>query len=183
MDYIKVVAQYKTSKDKEAFIKKHIKTQYVPYVEKLREALNIANASTHIKVDSKQVYKKDTPMMRFLSMNKLVSLYTDITFDDSNVVGMYDALSKEGLMPLLLSSIPETEVSEFMSLVDMCVNDIYENERELSTIIENKLEAINLVVSQVFSTFEETLSQPEVKEALEDKIKQFTTKDNGTNNE
>ncbi|MCR4717538.1 MAG: hypothetical protein K5656_10180 [Lachnospiraceae bacterium] len=183
MDYIKVVAQYKTSKDKETFIKKRIKTQYVPYVEKLREALNIANASTHIEIDSKQVYKKDTPMMRFLSMNKLVSLYTDITFDNSNVVGMYDALSKEGLMPLLLSSIPATEVSEFMSLVDMCVNDIYENERELSTIIENKLEEISLVVSQVFSTFEETLSQPEVKEDLEDKIKQFTTKDNGTNKE
>ena len=51
------------------------------------------------------------------------------------------------------------------------------------TIIESKLEAINLVVSQVFSTFEKTLSQPEVKEALEDKIKQFATKDNETDKE
>lgn len=183
MDYTKIITQYKTSKDKEGFIKKHLKKEYIPYAEKLSEALNIAKASTHIEIEGKNLYKKDTPMMRFLSMNKLISMYTDITFDDSNVVEMYDALSKEGLMPLLLSSIPETEVSEFMSLVDMCVNDIYENERELSTIIENKLEAINLVVSQIFSTFEEALSQTEVKEALEDKIKQFATKDNGTNKE
>ena len=39
------------------------------------------------------------------------------------------------------------------------------------------------MLSQVFSTFEEALSQPEVKGALEDKIKQFATKDNETNKE
>ena len=70
-----------------------------------------------------------------------------------------------------------------MSLVDMCIADTYENEREISTIIENKMEAINIVLSQVFSVLENTLSQPEVKEALEDKIKQFAVKDNTNNNE
>ena len=188
MDYIKVVAQYKTSKDKENFARKRIKKTYIPYVEKLAEANRIANTCTHFILNSgeeneKIIYKKNTPMMRFLSMTSIITMYTDIECDQDKVVAMYDALSEDGLMVQLLSSIPETEVSEFMSLVDMCVNDIYENERELSTIIESKLEAINLVVSQIFSTFEETLSQPEVKETLEDKIKQFASKDNGTNKE
>lgn len=177
MDYTKIITQYKTSKDKEGFIKKHLKKEYIPYAEKLLEALNIAKASTHIEIEGKNLYKKDTPMMRFLSMNKLISMYTDITFDDSNVVEMYDALSKEGLMPLLLSSIPETEVSEFMSLVDMCVSDIYENERELSTIVENKLEAISIVANEFFTLIGDTLSKDEVKNALEEKIKEFSTKE------
>ena len=183
MDYIKVVTQYKTSKDKESFVKKHIKRSYVPYTEKLTEAIEIAKQSTHIVIDEKEIYKKNTPMTRFLSMIRIITLYTDIECEQDQVINMYDALSKEGLMVQILSSIPETEIGEFMSLVDMCIADTYENEREISTIVENKMEAINIVLSQVFSVLENTLSQPEVKEALEDKIKQFAVKDNTNNNE
>ena len=182
MDYIKVVAQYKTSKDKENFARKHIKKTYIPYVEKLAEANRIANTCTHFILSSgeeneKNIYKKNTPMMRFLSMTCIITMYTDIECDQDKVVAMYDALSEDGLMFQLLSSIPETEVSEFMSLVDMCVSDIYENERELSTIVENKLEAISIVANEFFTLIGDTLSKDEVKNALEEKIKEFSTKE------
>ena len=183
MDYIKVVAQYRTSKDKESFVKKHIKRYYVPYTEKLTEAIESSKRSTHIVVDEKEIYKKNTPMTRFLSMARIIALYTDIECEQDQVINMYDSLSKEGLMVQVLSSIPETEIGEFMSLVDMCVSDIYENEREISSILENKMEAISIVLSQVFSVFENTLSQPDVKEALEEKIKQFAVKNDANNNE
>ena len=168
MDYIKVVAQYKTSKDKESFVKKHIKRSYVPYAEKLSEAIEIANRSTHISIDDKVLYKKNTPIMRFMSIVRIIALYTDIECEQDKIVDMYDALSKEGLMVQLLSSIPETEISEFMSLVDMSVSDIYENERDLSALLDSKMTALELAMNTLLDSFQSTLEKIDAKQLLND---------------
>lgn len=179
MDYIKVVAQYKTSKDKESFIKKHIKRSYIPYAEKLSEAIEIANRSTHMSVEDKVFYKKNTPIMRFMSMVRIIALYTDIECGQDKVVEMYDVLSKEGLMVQLLSSIPETEISEFMSLVDMSVSDIYENERDLSALLDSKMTALEFAMNTLLDSFQSTLENIDAKQLLNDiKNEQVNQEDN-----
>ena len=174
MDYVKVITQFKATKDKEAFAKKHITTEYVPYAEKLTEALEISKRGTHIVVNEKEIYKKNSPTIRYLSMIRIISLYTDIEYQPDKSLEMYDALSKNGLMVLLLSSIPETELSEFMSLVDMCVNDIYENERDITAIVESKAEAIRLGANQLLNSMTNAFSQENIKELFETKLKEYS---------
>ena len=173
MDYTSFVAQFKSHKDKEQFVKKHITTEYVSYVTKLSEAQKIANIATHILVGDKEIYKKDTPKMYFFTLCRLVRLYTDIEFADDKVVDMYDALSKNGVMALILSSIPESEMSEFRALVDMCVNDIYENERDITSFFDSKFDALSMVFESLSGTLKDTLNSDEVKQILKDKVIQF----------
>ena len=107
-------------------------------------------------------------------MIRIISLYTDIEYQPDKSLEMYDALSKNGLMVLLLSSIPETELSEFMSLVDMCVNDIYENERDITAIVESKAEAIRLGANQLLNSMTNAFSQENIKELFETKLKEYS---------
>lgn len=159
MDYTKFVSGYKTIKDKDGFIKKHMTKQYLPYANKLSIAKSIAKTCTHVKVDDKEIYKKDTPAQYFTTVMSLITQYTDIEIDANIVDKAYDALVECGAMQALLASIPESEVTEFRTLVDMCVADIFENERELASFLETKLDAINMATNQMLSSLGETLAQ------------------------
>ena len=142
MEYTKFVQQYKVSKDKEAFVKKHITKTYVPYVEKISKASGIALSCTHAVLGQPELYKKDTPSQYFGTIMRLIEMYTDITFADSDVVKVFDTMAEQGIIDIILSSIPENEVTQFRSIVDMCVSDIYENERDISALIDTKLTSI-----------------------------------------
>ena len=183
MDYTNFVAQFKTHKDKEQFVKKHITTEYVPYANKLAEATTIAKNSTHIVINDKEIYKKNTPIMYFWTMVRLVSLYTDIEYPQDKVMDLYDSLSKNGCMAMILSLIPESEMSEFRALVDMCVADIYENERDTISFFESKFEALNMVFGGIADTLKDTLNSDEVKQMLKDKIVQFPNIETNSNSE
>lgn len=158
MDYTKFITGYKLNKDKDDFIKKHITKQYVPYATKLTLAQSIAKTCTHVTIDGKEVYKKNTPSQYFATVMQLITQYTDIQYDISIINQVYDALVESGAMQVLLSSIPESEVTEFRTLIDMCVSDIYENERDVTSFLETKIEAINLTVNQMLSSLNETIS-------------------------
>ena len=97
----------------------------------------------------------------------LITQYTDIQYDASIVPQVYDALMESGAMQVLLSSIPESEVTEFRTLIDMCVSDIYENERELSSFLETKFDAISLTIEQITSSIQDTLSKLQENEMLD----------------
>ena len=167
MDYTKFISDYKLNKDKESFVKKHITKQYIPYATKLALAQSIAKTCTHVSINGKDIYKKDTPAQYFATVMHLITQYTDIQYDATIVPQVYDALMESGAMQVLLSSIPESEVTEFRTLIDMCVSDIYENERELSSFLETKFDAISLTIEQIMSSIQDTLSKLQENETLD----------------
>ena len=159
MDYTKFIAGYKTAKDAEEYTKKHIIKKYIPYATKLSIAKAIAQNCTHITIDDKTIYKKDTPAQYFTTIMQLIAQYTDIEFDGPIVAEVYDSLAEVGALNSLLCVIPESEVTELRALVDMCVSDIYDNERDLTSFFETKVEAINLSINQMLLSFSDTLAQ------------------------
>ena len=154
MKYFEFVQKFKISKDKEALVKKHIKRQYVPYSEKLAEAKKIAELSTHTTINDIKTYRKDTPIIYFLKTIRLIALYTDIEEEvPSNINKFYDSLAEVGAFDALLSQIPEGEITQFSAMIDMCVSDIYENERDLSAFLDTKFEALGIVLNTMFDSF------------------------------
>ena len=183
MDYKQFIQGYKTNKEKEKYAEKHIARKYVPYSEKLSEALKIADISTHTEINDKMVYKKNTPNQYFFTTLRLVLMYSDITAENEDIVSMYDALSEIGALDTLLSLIPESEVTMFRALVEMCVNDIYENEHDTVSFLERKSDTISIVFNQIFDALAETLSTVDVEQIVKDKIKEFPQKERQTGDE
>ena len=176
MEYTKFVQQYKVSKDKEAFVKKHITKTYVPYVEKISKASGIALGCTHAVKDHPELYKKDTPSQYFATIMRLVEMYTDITYADADVVKAFDAMAELGIIDVILSSIPENEVTQFRSIVDMCVSDIYENERDITALLDNKFSALQLAVNTLLESLQTTLQNVDLNELVQNNISQFPIK-------
>lgn len=153
----------KIAKDKEATAKKHIRRTYVPYSEKLAEAKKIAEISTHTVINDKAVYKKNTPIQYFLKITRLISLYTDIELTE-DINKAYDSLAESKNLDLLISQIPESEITQFTTMVEMCVSDIYENERDLSSFIETKIEAFGLSLNQMVDSLKETIENVDMEQ-------------------
>ena len=165
MDYKQFLTGYKAAKDKEAYVKKHMKRLYVPYTEKMAEAKKISELATHVEINGRKVYKKDTPLQYFLTTMRIIALYTDVTgAQDGFEMAMYDAIVSSDAITSIFSCIPESEITQFKTMIDMYISDIYENERDLVSYIETKIEAINLTSNQIFEALGEIVAQTELKD-------------------
>ena len=185
MLYTDFIQKFKISKDKEALAKKHIKRTYVPYAEKLAESKKIADISTHATITTPSgtevVYKKDTPILFFLKTTRLLNLYTDIEQGEtSDINKFYDSLAEIGAFDILLSQIPESEVTQFSAMIDMCVSDIYENERDLSSFLDTKFEAISMVLSTMLESIKETVKDTNIEQLIQNNISKFPDSENIT---
>ena len=176
MDFTAFVQQYKAAKNKDALVKKHIKKTYVPYAEKLSRAHGIAATCTHAAKDHPEIYKKDTPTQYFATIMHLIEMYADLDFSGTDFVKAFDTMSECGLIEAILASIPESEVVLFRTLVDMCVSDIYENEHDLSSVVERKLNALSLYLNTSFDSIQDTLKDPDLSENTEENVFRFSTK-------
>lgn len=149
MDYIKFIGQYKTAKDKDAFIKRHITTTYLPYPTKMSEAKQIAMISSHVNEKEGKLgeYKRDTMAQYFWTQIRLITNYTDIkAAEGESTVGMYDELSESGALEDIIKAIPSSEVTMFTSMVQMAMDDVYLYERDLPSYLETKMQAITMAL-------------------------------------
>ena len=105
----------------------------------------IDNSCYKIEGDKKLV--KFNSVDRYIAFTmKIISLYTDLEIDFSNgeFVKQYDELNKIGAIHLFMKMIPQSEIEEFMTIMDMMLDDLKNNEYSLTAIVYSFKESINL---------------------------------------
>lgn len=153
-------------------------TDYIPYIQKVSECKNIADVTSHKEIAGKKIFVADSTTRHLFYIMKLVQLYTDIEFDDSELIDAYDKLSKNSYLDALFgqvqndgagvfSVIPLSELREFKSIMDMTMDDVYENERSTSAILGNIKDALSMVLGTMFEAAENTTEENPVKIELE----------------
>ena len=143
------LGKYAKNKD----ISKHIIRKYLPYAEKIMLCNRIIDATCYTKIsDNKKIFKIDTPSRQMLLMLSIIDKYTDIDINWENALTDFDALSEYELLGEILKEIPESEVTLCSSLLDMCLDDLMINTRDLVPWLENKMEASNMVVNAILET-------------------------------
>lgn len=146
----------------ETFIKKHIVTDYVPYLEKEVLCTNIINATCYIPTEEK-IIKFNTPARHILYIMNLINLYTDIeiSFKDTDSVEQYDKLTKAGASYLLINAIPDAEYAEFNNMLNMKLDDLRDNEYSLEAIVYNFTKSLSISEEVINSAIEEIKKQAE----------------------
>ena len=160
-ELIKKYQETKTLK-KEYDFSKHLKMKYMPYGEKCSLVKNIVENSSYVEVAGKRVYKRNTASMLFVFTMQLIARYTDIEVDSDNVVKDYDLLMESKAMNLLMSQIPEEEVSILRGMIDMQCDDEEVNNRSIVSFLETKADAVQMM----FSALENVLSRPNIQEKI-----------------
>lgn len=153
-------------------VSKHITTKYLPYAEKMAEAREIAERSTHIKENGQQIFYMNTPMQFHLLIQRIIARYTDIEIE--NPVEDFDTLNEAGAIDAIVQAIPQREYAEFDTIVKMSISDIMENERSFAGFLDTKFNALKIL-------FDSVLEDDQIKEAITSatqNIVQFPTNEN-----
>ena len=145
----------------EKFMEKHITTKYVDYMTKCVHCDSIVKASCHVKDGDREFIKINSTTRYLFFVMKIIQLYTDIEFKDEDVIAAYDKLNEIGAIGSIIASIPESEYSEFSTLLNMKVDDFRDNEYSLEALLYNFKESFTLSEEIVNEAIKEITKQVE----------------------
>jgi len=147
------VKDFLTNYNKTKNIEKHIIKTYVPYAEKITLCTKILETTCYEKIsEDEKIFKMNTPSRQMMLMLVLVNTYTDIDINFQNVLEDFDILSEKELLGAIIKAIPEKEVALFSSLLNMCLDDLITNTRDLIPWMENKIKASSIVINTILES-------------------------------
>ena len=171
--------KYNTSKQKDAFVKKHIKTTYIPYYQKIDAVRQIVKATMYKNINGKDTFVINSPLRYFLFVRTVIELYTDLEWDkfekEKEIDGFivqydiskdFDILEQNGLIESIMNAIGD-DFTKFTTVLNMVVDDEVDLNRSIIPFFETKFEA----VSMLLNTFEQALQTPEIKSKITQFIK------------
>ena len=148
------IRKYNKTSDIDTFISNRITTTYLPYEEKITLCDRVVQATCYKEVEGKRIFWMNTPAQFMLFSVALIETYTDIELSE-NVIDDFNALDQQNLITKIIATIPENEYATIRGLLDMIINDIRENERDLVSWIEGKKETLNIVAESFFDMLAE----------------------------
>lgn len=159
------------------FVKEHMTTQYVPYVEKTARCELLVNSCWY-RTDAQTGVRRlaiNNPNLNLMFLMQLVAQYTDITlqYKGTKIADDYDDLRKTGILNVILSLIPKSEIEEFKAILEMTKQDVMTNEYEPGAYIRNRFnDGLTIIGSLILPALENAgftkedftalLSSPEV---------------------
>ena len=120
MDIKEFVNKFNEYKDKENLVKKHIVNNYIPYARKIAVCTNIVKSSCYVNVDQISVFKMNTPIKSMLLSLTFIQEYTDLELS-KNPMEDFDLLSESMALGVIIKCIPESEVLQLTSMLDVMI--------------------------------------------------------------
>ena len=143
------IDEFNKSQNKEAYVKKHIVREYIPYSHKISLCNNIAEFTTHKQVQGRKIFSIDTAMRYMLFVLTIIESYTDIELGkDDKRMQAFDLIEQYNVMFFVANCMGE-EYKRLDTVLKMQVDDIYSNERDLPSFLDTKIDAINLVLEKM----------------------------------
>lgn len=160
------VEKYNEAKQKNAFVNKHIVTNYITYETKISLAKNIVEISMYKDINGKKVFVPNTPVRYMLFVQALIDSYTDLEWDktDDGVLDVsedFNDLEKNGLVEIIIAAIGD-DITKFTTVLNMVVDDTIDTNRSIVPFLETKFEAISMLLD----TFSQALENSEIKEKI-----------------
>lgn len=181
MDKISVLNFIKDSKkaaDIDKYMKQRIVVDYIPFEEKIARAQRVINATSYrtLDVDGKErkEFAPSSPSRYMFFILEVISAYTDISIDFKNAPECFNMLNKEALTDMIINYIPEREYNEFGTVFDMVFNDLLDEERSVTSFIENRLFATGKLFEGLSPVLDKLLANNKVVDAIArtlDKVK------------
>lgn len=149
LDFVSNYEQLTSPELKEKFLKSGLNVKsYLPVTQKIFLAETICKHSMWDK-DEKCI-EINSPVRSILTARAIISAYTGLTGTTDSWCDEYDALSRSGLMRAIMNQIPELELAEFHTIVDMTCRDAITNFTEPHNFISHKISELKEVLVRVF---------------------------------
>lgn len=145
----KFILEYSTAGDKDKFLSERIKNKYIGFIKKIEECNKVLDFSCYMEIDGVKKFRHNSPLQYFLFIITLIKNYTDIELNDDALFEDFDALNERGILKRIIAAIPEDEYVEFNTVLNMCIDDLMENERSVVGFLDNKSEIARVLLSSL----------------------------------
>ena len=174
-NFIEQLNMLQTDEDKDAFLKQTIITTYVPFIEKTDACMKIINDSWYKKdeITEKKRLHITSPATYVLYTVVIIKKYTSLEIDfKGNIFEQYDLLNNGNYLGMLMSYIPENELTEFRRVLEMVQSDVMENEYYGPAYIRDRINDISTSLGASVIPAIEQLGNM-IENLDEDKVKGF----------
>lgn len=153
----------------ETFIKKHIVTDYIDFIQKSVICDSIVKATCHAKEGDIEFVQINSANRYLFFIMKIIDLYTDIEINvsEGNLAEQYDKLNKVGAVENILGCVPGKEYEEFNTLLNMKLDDLRDNEYSITALLYNLKKSFSLSSDAIGVAIEEVLKEIEKAEEKE----------------
>lgn len=97
---------------------------YIPYLQKVELCKSLIRYTT--KVDFKD-FEIDSSLRNIMYQMSLINVYTEIDVDFNSITDEFDLIEEKGLMPEILSLIPQNEIIRFDQIMECLLKDLQTN--------------------------------------------------------
>lgn len=163
----------KTAEDKAAFVRKHIKSNYIPFETKADTAHAIVascywRTAKDINGDDYEEFYIDSIAKYMLTCMSMVELYTDIDrrIADSTMLEDFNTLNESGVIDLIINSIDDRELKEFNMVIQMACDDAIANEYENHAFIRQQVERFGYLIGNTLAPVLGRLDINKIEEIL-----------------
>lgn len=151
-------------KDFAEYVASHVITNYLPYQDKIDLCKSVFKAANYVTRGEGNgaitAFVMNTPAQNMLFDLALVDAYTDIevrfkkhSLDDYNLLEQYDCIR------LIKSSIPDYEMEKLHAVMDMVIDDVFENERSVMGMVLDMKESVRKVFGNFVDGFVDQLKK------------------------
>ena len=130
-----------SEKLKDDMINKSIVLSYLNYEDKCDMCARIISSSNYDNVNGEKIFKQKSTSRYMLTVLSIIDKYTkiDINFAGKNVLSDFNMLDKLGLIDGIINAISKTEITKIQKIMEMQLNDLEANERNIVSFIEKYL--------------------------------------------
>ena len=140
------------------YIRKHVVRPYVSYKEKVDQAERIIRSCFYTKEGDVELFHVNSPARYMLVTVALYQMYTDVEFNTESIITQFDVLEGHGCNDLLAEAIG-VDYNRFMTVIQMCIDDLITNTRDLVGFMEEKTRVVEVVAKEMMDAFEERIQQ------------------------
>lgn len=147
--FAKEYFEIKSKQLQEKYIKEKLKIkQYLPYNLKVALAKNIVNCSSF---DENKNLNLSSTGRYLLYIRTVITQYTNLieNKENSSFLDEYDALASTELLELILSEIPQKEINEFKTIVNMVLDDTITQFTSPQIFVSDQIQRIMTIISKI----------------------------------
>ena len=147
--FAKEYLEIKSKQLQEKYIKEKLEIkQYLPYNLKVVLAKNIVSCSSF---DENKNLNLSSTGRYLLYIRTVITQYTNLieNKENSSFLDEYDALASTELLELILSEIPQKEINEFKTIVNMVLDDTITQFTSPQIFVSDQIQRIMTIISKI----------------------------------
>lgn len=146
--------KYRDDEKKVELLKKHLKTDYLPYEMKINSCRKILETARYKTVNGKKIYSPNGTTEYYIKIVSIIQLYYDIEMRDGEDRNEdFNLLEKNDITELLIKAIPSKEIERLATVHNILAEDMV-YEASIVPFLENKFEAIDIVFDRMLKMFD-----------------------------